>query len=77
MLRQLWDDDSGAIISAELTVIATFLVIALIAAWIVVRNAIFVQLSEQAEWIAGPGHEDHEVTLDEIDTASDFFNKGG
>jgi hypothetical protein len=53
MLRKLWRDDGGAIVSMEIVVVATVLVIALLAAWAVVRSAVFTQINEQAEWIAG------------------------
>jgi hypothetical protein len=53
MLRKLWRDDGGAVVSMEIVVVATVLVIALLAAWAVVRNAVFTQINDQAEWIAG------------------------
>ncbi len=47
MLRQFCDDEAGAVISAELVVIATVLVIGLIVGWVVLRNAVFRQLRNQ------------------------------
>jgi hypothetical protein len=53
MLRRLWQDEQGAIVSSEILVIATILVLGLMAAWAAVRNAVITQIEEQACWIAG------------------------
>ncbi len=77
MLRKLWDDECGAVVSMEIVVIGTVLVIGLIAGWALLRAVIFVELSNQAEWIAG--HEDHmqEIEIDAVLTAADVFNSNG
>jgi Flp pilus assembly pilin Flp len=62
MLRKLWRDDCGAVVSIEIVVIATVLVIALLAAWAAVRNAVFTQINEQAEWIAGTNQQAQPIT---------------
>ena len=70
MLHKLWRDENGAVVSVEIVVIATVLVIALMAAWGVLRAALFVQITEQAEWIAGGSHASHTV---QIDTVASFL----
>lgn len=80
MLRQLWDDECGAILSMEIVVVATVLVIALIAGWALLQRVVFIEMSNQAEWIAGPEHEQHQQDI-EIDdvvlTADKVFGEGG
>lgn len=60
MLRRLWNDEEGAIVSMEVLVIATILGIGLMAAWAAVRNAVVMQIEDQAEWITGGDLEDVE-----------------
>lgn len=78
LLRKLWDDQRGAVVSVEILVIATVLVIAVITAWVAVRNAVIGQIDEQAHWIAGDEHDDENLqnmlSLDEVVTCSDVFN---
>lgn len=61
-LRRLWDEEQGAVVSIEILVIATILVIALMAAWVTVRNAVIIQINDQAEWISGQEIDDLELT---------------
>lgn len=80
MLRRLWDDEQGAIVSIEILVIATVLVIALMAAWVAVRNAVIVQINDQAEWISGEEIDDLVLEPigngDDVVTCSDLFGPG-
>ena len=71
MLRKLWRDKCGAVVSAEIVVIVSVLVIALMVGWALLRNVVFVELSNQAEWIAG-----HIEELD-ITVCDDMFNNNG
>ena len=77
MLRKLWNDQHGAILSMELVVIGSVLIIGLIVGWALLRSVLFVELTNQAEWMAG--HEDHivEIKIDEITTCSDVFDNNG
>lgn len=79
MLRKLWRDECGAVVSAEIVVIVSVLVIALMVGWALLRNVVFVELSNQAEWIAGGDHEEHIITIEEldIDVCADVFNNNG
>ena len=79
MLRKLWRDECGAVVSAEIVVIVSVLVIALMVGWALLRNVVFVELSNQAEWIAGEGHETHEIEIEDFDivTCADVFNDNG
>ena len=79
MLRKLWRDQCGAVVSAEIVVIVSILVIALMVGWALLRNVVFIELSNQAEWIAG--HEEHfdeTIMIDEFDftTCDDVFGPG-
>ena len=51
MLRRLWDDEAGFIISAELVLIATILVIGLIVGLVVLRNQIVQELVDVGQAI--------------------------
>ena len=80
MLRKLWRDECGAVISAEIVVIVSVLVIGLMVAWALLRNVLFVELSNQAEWIAwGDEHQDHQIVIDDFDiqVCSDLFDNNG
>ena len=79
MLRKLWRDECGAVVSAEIVVIVSVLVIAMMVGWALLRNVIFVELSNQAEWIAGEEHVDHEIMIEDFDivTCADVFNDNG
>ena len=81
MLRKLWRDECGAVVSAEIVVIVSVLVIALMVGWALLRNVVFVELSNQAEWIAGHDEPpmDHIITIEEIDidVCADVFNNNG
>jgi Flp pilus assembly pilin Flp len=81
MLRRLWDEEQGAVVSIEILVIATILVIALMAAWVTVRNAVIIQINDQAEWISGQEIDDLELVPigdpdDDVVTCSDLFGPG-
>ena len=41
MLRKLWRDECGAVVSAEIVVIVSVLVIALMVGWALLRNVVF------------------------------------
>jgi len=79
MLRRLWKDEYGAVVSMEIVVIASVLIIALLAGWALLRGVMFVELNNQAEWIAGGEHEEHieEIEIDEITTCADVFGNNG
>ncbi len=48
LMRQLWNDDGGALISTEFLFVATILVLGVIAGLVLVRDAVVVQLEELA-----------------------------
>jgi len=48
LLKNLWNDDCGALISAEFLFVATILVIGIIVGLVAVRNAIVAELDELA-----------------------------
>jgi hypothetical protein len=48
MLRKLWNDDAGFIISAELVLVATILVIGMIVGLVMVRNQVVQELADVA-----------------------------
>ena len=77
MLRKLWKDECGAILSMELVVIASVLVIAMIVAWALLRSVLFVELHNQAEWIAGDQKHIKKIEIEKITTASDVFDNNG
>lgn len=83
MLRKLWTDEGGALLSSEFLVLSTVLVIALMAAWVVVRNAVVTQIHEQAMWVVGEDPDDpkNELKLEpindgEVVTCDDIFEPG-
>ena len=76
MLKKLWHDEQGAIVSVEILVIATILVIGLMVAWVAVRNAVVVKINDQAEWISGEENDDAEQQGNDILTCSDVFGPG-
>jgi hypothetical protein len=51
LLRRLWCDDRGAIISGELLLISTILVLGIIPGIVALRNGIVVELTEIANAI--------------------------
>jgi len=51
MLKQLWNDDAGFIVSTELLLIFTILVLGLVAGLTNLRNAVVIELSESASAI--------------------------
>jgi len=51
MFKQLWNDDAGFIISTELLLIFTILVLGLVAGLVNVRNAVLAELTEVANAI--------------------------
>jgi hypothetical protein len=52
MLRQLWFDESGFILSAEFIIIATILVIGLVAGLSSVRDAVILELADVGQGIS-------------------------
>ena len=66
MFTQLWNDESGAILTVELVLIATIVAIGAVAGLTTLRNAIVTELSDLAQgvslldqsyevpWIRGP-----------------------
>jgi len=51
MIRKLWNDEAGFIISAELVLVATILVIGMIVGLVAVRNAVVQELVDVAQAI--------------------------
>ena len=66
MLNRLWNDQAGFVVSAELVLIATILVIGLIVGWATVRDQVLQELGDVAaaisqfnqsySWSAVTGH---------------------
>lgn len=54
MLRRLWSDEHGAIISGEYIVIGTILTLGLALAWATLRTAVLAQINDQIEAIGLP-----------------------
>jgi Flp pilus assembly pilin Flp len=52
MLRKLWNDEAGAIVSAEIVLVATILVIGMIVGLKSVRDAVVTELADVAQAIA-------------------------
>jgi hypothetical protein len=52
MLRKLWNDEAGAVISAEIVLVATILVIGMIVGLKSVRDAVVTELADVAQAIA-------------------------
>lgn len=52
MLKKLWDDEAGFVVSAELVLIATILVIGLIVGWATVRDQVVQELGDVAAAIS-------------------------
>ena len=52
MLRQLWNDESGAIVSAEIVLVATILIIGLIVGLKSLRDAVVAELADVAQAIS-------------------------
>jgi Flp pilus assembly pilin Flp len=52
MLKRLWNDEAGFVVSAELVLIATILVIGLIVGWATVRDQVVQELGDVAAAIA-------------------------
>ncbi len=52
MVRQLWNDEAGAIISAEIVLVATILVIGMVVGLKSVRDAVVTELADVAQAIA-------------------------
>lgn len=48
LLRRLWNDDAGALLTAEWLFMATILVIGLVAGLVAIRNAVNNELEEMA-----------------------------
>lgn len=52
MLNRLWNDQAGFVVSAELVLIATILVIGLIVGWATVRDQVMQELGDVAAAIS-------------------------
>jgi Flp pilus assembly pilin Flp len=52
MMKNLWNDEAGAIISAELVLVATILVIGMIVGLTSLRDAVVTELNDVGEAIA-------------------------
>lgn len=52
MLKKLWNDEAGAIISAEVVLVATILVIGMVVGLKSVRDAVVTELADVAQAIA-------------------------
>jgi type II secretory pathway pseudopilin PulG len=52
MFRKLWNDEAGAVISAEIVLVATILVIGMIVGLKSVRDAVVTELADVAQAIA-------------------------
>jgi Flp pilus assembly pilin Flp len=52
MLKRLWNDEAGAVISAEIVLVATILVIGMVVGLKSVRDAVVTELADVAQAIA-------------------------
>jgi Flp pilus assembly pilin Flp len=52
MLRKLWNDEAGAVISAEIVLVATILVIGMVVGLKSVRDSVVTELADVAQAIA-------------------------
>lgn len=52
MLRKLWNDEAGAVVSAEIMLVATILVIGMVVGLKSVRDAVVTELADVAQAIA-------------------------
>lgn len=52
MLRKLWNDEAGAIVSAEIVLVATILVIAMVTGLASLRDAVVTELADVGAAIA-------------------------
>jgi len=52
MLRKLWNDEAGAIVSAEIMLVATILVIGMVVGLKSVRDSVLTELADVAQAIA-------------------------
>ena len=52
LLRRLWDDQSGAVVSAELVIVATILVLGMIVGLTTVRDQVVQELGDLAIAVA-------------------------
>ena len=52
MLKKLWNDEVGAVVSAELVMVATILGIGMIVGLTSVRNAVVTELADVAQAVA-------------------------
>jgi Flp pilus assembly pilin Flp len=52
MMKQLWNDEAGAVLSAELVIVATILVIGMITGLTAVRDAIVTELADVGQAIS-------------------------
>ncbi len=53
MLKSIWNDDGGALLSAEWVFMATIIVIGLVTGLVQVRNAVVGELAEVAGAVSG------------------------
>ncbi|MCA9179582.1 MAG: hypothetical protein KDB14_34235 [Planctomycetales bacterium] len=52
MLKKLWNDEAGAVVSAEIMLVATILVIGMVVGLKSVRDSVLTELSDVAQAIA-------------------------
>lgn len=52
MLKRMWKDEAGFVISAELVLLATIVVIGLIVGWATVRDQVIQELGDVAQAIS-------------------------
>lgn len=86
MLNRLWNDQAGFVVSAELVLIATILVIGLIVGWATVRDQVVQELGDVAAaisdinqsytWSAVTGHTSS-VAGTFFDDTTDFCDEDG
>ncbi|MEZ6113337.1 MAG: hypothetical protein R3C99_20335 [Pirellulaceae bacterium] len=75
MLKKLWNDEAGAIISAEVVLVATILVIGMVVGLKSVRDAVVTELADVAQAIANVSQSFSYSGIDghAVGTAGSFF----
>ena len=75
MMKKLWNDEVGAIVSAELVLVLTILVIGMIAGLASLRDAVVSELADVAQAIANvnQGYQYGGITAHCAATAGSFF----
>jgi Flp pilus assembly pilin Flp len=76
MLRKLWNDEAGAIVSAEIVLVATILVIAMVTGLASLRDAVVTELADVGQAIANvdQSYTVGAVTAHSAATASSAFD---